>query len=60
VVPSIDSVVSLGIGLASSAGSGHTCVVRRDGSAWCWGHNLQGQLGDGTTMYRTAAIRVAF
>ncbi len=59
-VPGIDQVVELEIGLATSAGSGHTCVVRRDGSAWCWGHNIAGQLGDGTTMYRTSPVRVVF
>ena len=33
-----------------SAGSvGHACASKSDGSAWCWGHNLYGQLGDGLT-----------
>jgi alpha-tubulin suppressor-like RCC1 family protein len=32
-----------------SSGHFHTCMVRRDGSAWCWGSNVQSQLGDGTT-----------
>lgn len=29
-------------------GLGTFCVVRRDRSVWCWGHNGYGQLGDGT------------
>ncbi|MDQ1295004.1 MAG: hypothetical protein QG608_2889 [Actinomycetota bacterium] len=33
---------------AVSAGTGHTCGVRRDRSLWCWGDNSHGQLGDGT------------
>jgi alpha-tubulin suppressor-like RCC1 family protein len=36
-------VVSLGSGRV------HSCAVRRDGTAWCWGHNSQGQLGNGST-----------
>jgi len=34
-----------------SAGALHTCGVRGDGSAWCWGDNIYGQLGDLTTVF---------
>jgi alpha-tubulin suppressor-like RCC1 family protein len=34
---------------AISAGERHTCARRDDGTAWCWGRNQFGQLGDGTT-----------
>ena len=27
----------------------HTCVVKTDGTVWCWGLNNKGQLGDNTT-----------
>jgi alpha-tubulin suppressor-like RCC1 family protein len=31
----------------------HTCAVNHDGTAWCWGVNGSGRLGDGTMTQRT-------
>jgi alpha-tubulin suppressor-like RCC1 family protein len=36
-----------------SAGLGHTCGLRSNGTVWCWGDNSYGQLGDGTGVSRT-------
>jgi len=33
--------------LQVSAFADHTCAVRRDGTAWCWGYNDDGELGSG-------------
>jgi alpha-tubulin suppressor-like RCC1 family protein len=32
-----------------TAGEAHTCATRTDGTLWCWGYNVFGQLGIGTT-----------
>jgi alpha-tubulin suppressor-like RCC1 family protein len=41
-------VESFGLWRDISAGSGHTCGVRRDGTLWCWGSDVCGKLGLGT------------
>ncbi len=35
--------------VALAAGSNHTCAIRSDGTATCWGLNRYGQLGIGTS-----------
>jgi alpha-tubulin suppressor-like RCC1 family protein/endonuclease/exonuclease/phosphatase family metal-dependent hydrolase len=42
-----------------SAGWVHTCASRLDGSAWCWGNNAHGQLGDGSLTSVFEPSRVA-
>ena len=37
----------------------HTCGLTTDGTAYCWGYNPFGQLGDGTTTNRASPTRVA-
>ncbi len=46
------------IGNASSlAGlNHHACVIRSGGDVSCWGHNSQGQLGDGTTEHSDVPV----
>jgi len=41
-----------------AAGFRHTCVLRSDGTVWCWGDNTTGQLGDATTTQALAPVRV--
>ena len=40
-------------------GKDHACVITDKGTAYCWGSNAFGQLGDGTTIDRASPVRVA-
>ena len=46
--------------LQLSVGSSHTCAVLSDHSAWCWGKNEYGQLGNGTIEDSLVPVPVVF
>ncbi len=52
VVPGISGAVQI------TAGENHACAVTTAHAAKCWGTNTNGQLGDGTTVTRAAAVQV--
>ncbi|MGH2754652.1 MAG: RCC1 domain-containing protein [Actinomycetota bacterium] len=39
-------------------GTGHTLALKSDGTVWSWGGNDEGELGDGTTQWRSTPGRV--
>jgi len=41
-----------------NAGGYHTCGLKNDASAWCWGENGSGQLGIGNTADKNVPARV--
>lgn len=54
------TVANVGDAVAITAGTSHACVRSSGGDVSCWGENLQGQLGDGSTVSRPArAARVS-
>jgi Alpha-tubulin suppressor and related RCC1 domain-containing proteins len=60
--PEVDpgAISSLSGGVkAIAAGSFHACAVTAAGAAICWGHNAQGQLGNGTAIESSVPAPVA-
>ncbi len=45
--------------VAISAGNQHSCAVKNDGAAYCWGYNDTGQLGDATIINSSVPVQVS-
>ena len=41
-----------------AAGEGHTCFLLENGTVKCSGHNIRGQLGDGTNDHRNTPVDI--
>ncbi|MDP6661833.1 MAG: hypothetical protein QF545_02700 [Candidatus Thalassarchaeaceae archaeon] len=45
--------------ISIDAGREHTCAILDDSSAYCWGRNTEGQIGDGTTDNSSTPVSVS-
>jgi alpha-tubulin suppressor-like RCC1 family protein len=45
--------------LEVAAGTAHTCALLNDDSVYCWGQNIAGGLGDGTTNDSNVPLEVS-
>jgi len=50
--------ITAGGGFDKYSTSNHIMVIKNDGSLWGWGNNEYGQLGDGTTDYRSMPVKI--
>jgi alpha-tubulin suppressor-like RCC1 family protein len=51
-VENLDQIVAV------AGGTGHSLALRSDGTVWAWGHNENGQLGDGTRINSATPVQV--
>ena len=57
LVPADVSGLTTGV-KAIAAGGDHSCALMNDGTVKCWGSNYYGQLGDGSTSFRSVPVVV--
>ena len=59
LVEALTNVVQVTTGSLDSS-IGHSCALLTDGTAWCWGANFMGQLGDGSVTDSAQPVAVEF
>ncbi|MCH9648334.1 MAG: hypothetical protein K0U98_08850 [Deltaproteobacteria bacterium] len=57
--PYIETIAMPYKALQVSTAGNHHCALLASGEVYCWGSNAYGQLGDGTTTYRTIPVKVS-
>jgi len=55
---SVTARFAIGVATSLTAGYGHTCVLISAGTVRCWGRNLYGELGNGTSTDSTTPVTV--
>jgi alpha-tubulin suppressor-like RCC1 family protein len=44
--------------IAISSGASHSLALTTDGTLWAWGHNENGQVGDGSWLNRHKPVKI--
>lgn len=44
--------------IETATGGQHACALKNNGTVWCWGSNVAGQIGDQTTIARFSPVQV--
>lgn len=44
--------------VAVTVGNNHTLALKKDGTVWAWGYNIDGRLGDGSMTNRSTPVQV--
>lgn len=57
--PAVVNTLKVFTAIDVSFGGESTCGLEANGSAWCWGRNIFGGLGDGTVVDRISPVQVA-
>jgi Regulator of chromosome condensation (RCC1) repeat len=57
-VPRTASRIRLSPAIDVASGKEHSCAATAAGRVFCWGSNQDGQLGDGTRIFRSEAVEV--
>ena len=55
----VSQATGLTAAVAISSGTNFSLAVKSGGTAWAWGYNFNGQLGDNTTTQRNAPVQVS-
>jgi alpha-tubulin suppressor-like RCC1 family protein len=53
LVKNLSGIISI------AAGAGHSIALRNDGTVWAWGNNIDGQLGNGSTVNSNLPVQVS-
>lgn len=56
--PQIHTITEIRDPVRVAAGPAHTCALEAAGTVKCWGHNLYGEVGDGTFVQRLSPTEV--